>query len=185
MPTLPLEKDGQQRIMRDMWLEGDIEDSLLALAKELGWLKDLAKYSKVMAPLSRRKLQLSLAADDSNDCCSEGAAGGASAGGKTPKSSSSDEKERLKHKKKKKAKAAEGDCSQKANEEAVKAVARLILSGKCRRVVFVTGNGCSASAGAVAASELILHTHTPLLSPISASLQPQQQSHTHATRTLR
>ena len=34
MPTLPLEKDGQQRIMRDMWLVWGIEDSLLALAKD-------------------------------------------------------------------------------------------------------------------------------------------------------
>jgi len=61
IPTLPLEKDGKKRIMRDMWLEGDIEDSLLALAAELGWLKDLGKYSKQMATASQEKLKAALA----------------------------------------------------------------------------------------------------------------------------
>ena len=52
IPTLPLEKDGHKRIMRDMWLEGDVGGSILALAAELGWLKDLGKFSAKMAPLS-------------------------------------------------------------------------------------------------------------------------------------
>ena len=129
MPTLPLEKDGQQRIMRDMWLEGDIEDSLLALAKELGWLKDLAKYSKVMAPASQKKLEAALAT------------AGASAGVKSKKKKRAGELNAGKPGDNK-----ETEMNQQMKQTA-KAVARLILSGKCRRIAFLTGAGCSVGAG--------------------------------------
>ena len=128
IPTLPLEKDGNKRILRDMWLEGDVEDSLLALAAELGWLKDLGKYSKQMATGSREKLQAALA----------------QAAIRPAKSAKGGNKKKTKRNDKGASQDTEVVREMKA---AAKAVARLILSGKCRRIAFLTGAGCSVGAG--------------------------------------
>ena len=165
MPTLPLEKDGQKRIMRDMWLEGDVEDSLIALAGELGWLPDLAKYSEAMAPASKLKLCSALVNVNVDGDADNGYAGSAAAasgvvGAKTK--SSSLQRKMSKHNfwrkmgKHNKAKTTSNKEEQQQQEEAsvvIRDVARLISAGMCRKFVFVTGHGCSKSAGEVFASD--------------------------------
>ena len=132
--------------MRDMWLEGDIEDSILALAAELGWLKDLGKYSKQMASASQKKLKVALAQ----------AAVGAP---KSAKGGTSNEKN-TKKKQKSDSGASEDTEVTKEMKATAKAVARLILSGKCRRIAFLTGAGCSVGAGTQVAHP------APLISPL-------------------
>jgi len=41
---------------RDLFLGGDCDDVVIEFAKELGWLKDLEKYSVEMAKTSALKL---------------------------------------------------------------------------------------------------------------------------------
>ena len=159
IPTLPLEKDGQQRIMRDMWLEGEIEDTLLALAQELGWLRDLSRYSKQMGLASQQKLKLALASAGIR-----GIGGGIGGGGGASRSPRNRSKRRRakKFRLRKPPKPPEsagapdpakgpGDCISTQMKGIVSAVARLILSGKCQRIAFLTGAGCSVGAGANAA----------------------------------
>ena len=160
IPTLPLEKDGKKRIMRDMWLEGDVEDSLLALAAELGWLKDLGKFSRKMAPSSRKKLQVALAKADTAKPAIAAISKATAAKSKTTHRRSkkrgvlleTKESESKANQRQSESSAVEMNVSKhsEVKEEmraTVKAVARLVLSGKCRRIAFLTGPGCSVSAG--------------------------------------